>query len=376
MSRRIPGLDGLRAFSAVGVALMHIYVLPIGWIGVQVFYVLSGFLITGILIEAKDNSPSLGALLKRFYYRRSLRILPLYFTYLLFILAASYLFHSAIDQRRALPWLATYTYNIHRVLHPSDRFGLSTHLWSLCIEEQFYLAWPLFVFFLSGKHFRIFAIAVIVLSPFLRASLLLTSRNPTLAAYFLTPYQLDGFAVGAVLSTFSVSQLAALRKPLSAILACTIPFALIWNRHQPWFGLMWLMHEGHGTWIWGYTLINLCAAALVIACICGSPLIPFLEWSPLRYLGRISYGFYVWHAASVILFVHIFHHLHLTNWLSPFGLSLLITFLAFNTLISALSFRFLEQPPMRFRDRFFPEEAKTSDVQPQVATAAPPLADF
>jgi peptidoglycan/LPS O-acetylase OafA/YrhL len=375
MSRRIPGLDGLRAFSAVGVALMHLNVFPIGWIGVQVFYVLSGFLITGILLDAKENSPSLSFLLKRFYYRRSLRILPLYFTYLLFILVASYLLRSASDQRAALPWLATYTYNIHRVLRPSDIFGLSTHLWSLSIEEQFYLAWPLFVFFLSGKHFRIFAIAVIALSPFLRASLLLTSHNPVLAAYFLTPYQLDGFAAGAVLSTFSVPQLAVLRKPLSLVLICTVPLALIWNRHQHWFGLFWLMHGGNATWVWGYTLINLCAAALVIGCIQGSRLIPFLEWSPLRYLGRISYGFYVWHAASVILFLHIFHHLRLTSWSSPLGLSLLITFIAFNTLVSALSFRFLEQPPMRWRDRFFPEGTKSA-VQPPITTVVPPLADF
>jgi peptidoglycan/LPS O-acetylase OafA/YrhL len=359
----IPGLDGLRAFSAVGVALHHLNVFPLGWIGVQVFYVLSGFLITGILIEAKDSSPTLGALLKRFYYRRSLRIFPLYFAYLLFVVAASYLIPNASDQRTSFPWLATYTYNFYRVLHPSSTIGLGTHLWSLSIEEQFYLAWPLFVFFLTGKHFRIFATLVIVLSPLLRASLLLTSRDPALAAYFLTPYQLDGFAAGAVLSTLSVRQLTALRKPFSGFLILYALFvAIIWNRHEHLFGLLWPMHEGYGTWIWGYTLINLCAAALVVGCICRSPLSHLLEWSPIRYLGRISYGFYVWHVASVILFAHLFQYLHLTRWRSPLGLLLLIGFLTFNTLVSALSFRFLEYPFMRFRHRVFAESSLVQAV--------------
>jgi peptidoglycan/LPS O-acetylase OafA/YrhL len=159
MKRRIAGLDGLRALSAVSVGLMHLGVFPAGWMGVQVFYVLSGFLITGILLDAKQDS-SFSTLLKRFYYRRSLRILPLYLIYLSFILAASYLHRESTNQRSLLPSLLTYTYNIHRDLHPLESFGLSSHLWSLSVEEQFYLIWPLFVFFLSKQHFRNFAIAI------------------------------------------------------------------------------------------------------------------------------------------------------------------------------------------------------------------------
>jgi peptidoglycan/LPS O-acetylase OafA/YrhL len=360
MNRRIPGLDGLRAFSAVSVAFLHLGVLPIGWIGVQVFYVLSGFLITGILLSSKDQITSLGSSLKNFYYRRSIRILPLYFAYLLFVLVVSCLSHKFRDQQALLPSLVTYTYNIHRVFHPSETFSLCTQLWSLSIEEQFYLAWPLIVFYMSTKRFRIFAITVIALSPLLRASLVLTSHNPHFTAYLLTPYQLDGFAAGAVLSTLSVPQLTALRRPLAIVLAAAAACALIWNMHQPWFGLLWLMDTGHASWTWGYTLIDLLAAALVIECICGSPLLLVLEWAPLRHLGRVSYGFYVWHVASLLLFAHIFNYLHLTSWSQPLGLLLILGFLAFNTLISTLSFHLLERPAMLLKDRLFQKEPRAT----------------
>lgn len=358
MNRRVPGLDGLRALSAVCVALMHLGVLPIGWIGVQVFYVLSGFLITGILLSSKDEIASLGDRLKHFYARRSLRIFPLYFGYLLFVFVASYLNSGFRDQRALLLSLITYTYNIHHALHPVVAFGICNHLWSLSIEEQFYFGWPLIVFFMPTKRFRIFAMVVIVLSPLLRATLVLTSHNPQVAAYFLTPYQLDGFAAGAVLSTLSTPQLTILRKPFAVVLAAAVACASLWNMHIPWFGLLWLMANGHGSWIWGYTLINLLAAAVIVECICGSPLISILEWTPLRYIGRISYSFYLWHAASVILFMQIFYRLHLTSWLQPGGLLLMLGFFAFNTFIATLSFRLLERPAILLRDRIFQKQPK------------------
>jgi peptidoglycan/LPS O-acetylase OafA/YrhL len=350
MTRRIPGLDGLRALSAICVALMHLNALHQGWMGVQVFYVISGFLITSILLDAKIHTTSIGPLLKRFYYRRSLRIFPLYFTYLLLLLAASYISRTALDQRALIPSLATYTYNIHRVLHSSVGSHLSSHLWSLCIEEQFYLTWPFLVFFLAKRNFRILTIAIIFVSPLLRASLLLTSRNPPLAAYFLTPYQLDGFAAGALLSTFSRSQLSSARKPLTLILVCAAALGLMVDRHQPFFGTVWLMSTGHNTWIWGYTLIDLCAASLVVHCLTGSSLIPFLEWFPLRYVGRISYGFYVWHMLSLLFVARIFHN-SFASLRNPIGVLHIITFLAVNTIVASLSFRFLEQPVMRLQDR-------------------------
>jgi peptidoglycan/LPS O-acetylase OafA/YrhL len=353
LDKRIPGLDGLRALSAVGVAMLHLNIIRAGWIGVQVFYVLSGFLITGILLESKNHSESLSACLKRFYYRRSLRILPLYIVYLILILAASYLLPGAADLRAILPSLVTYTNNFYRVFHPENAIQLSSHLWTLSVEEQFYIAWPLVVFFLSKRHLRAFALTIVAISPLLRASLLFASHNPYTAAYFLTPFQLDSFAAGAFLATLSARRVSSLRPPLLLLVLCATALALIWNRHQPCFGLAWLMSNGHATWVWGYTLINLCAAVLIMECISGSPIISFLEWSPLRYLGRISYGFYIWHIAGVLITGHIFDHLHLVSWHQPLSLLLLAGFFAFTTLISAFTFHFLELPLMRFKDRLF-----------------------
>ena len=113
-----PRLDGLRCFALAGVVLFHWEVFPAGWIGVEIFFVLSGYLITQILLREKDRS-DLRGFLTRFYCRRSLRIFPLYFTYLALLGIAYWVARVPYTLPRAIPWLLTYSVNF-RLAFSSD----------------------------------------------------------------------------------------------------------------------------------------------------------------------------------------------------------------------------------------------------------------
>ncbi|HEV2619749.1 MAG TPA: acyltransferase, partial [Acidobacteriaceae bacterium] len=166
-----PALDGLRAFSFFGVFLWHYLAVPYGWAGVDIFFVLSGFLITGILYDTRDDPFRV----RNFYIRRTLRIFPLYYAVFLAILVVAPRMHWAWSWQ----WLAwpLYLGNFLRFLYPHQntyfeavfanadlvsqaRFGIDLHLghfWTLCIEEQFYLVWPWIVFAIRDRR-RLIAI--------------------------------------------------------------------------------------------------------------------------------------------------------------------------------------------------------------------------
>src|SRR5882672_10627261 len=185
--QHIKALDGVRGIAILLVILFHYGYLGCGWIGVQLFFVLSGYLITSILLQ--ERSQSLGAYLKRFYWRRSLRIFPLYYLYLL-VLLGTYL-ALKIPPAFSDQWiyLFTYTYNVRQVLPNYDGSQLLIHLWSLSVEEQFYLIWPLLVFVFAAHRFRTLLIALVVAVPLLRL----------LAALYLTQLGSPPLYVGTVL---------------------------------------------------------------------------------------------------------------------------------------------------------------------------------
>src|SRR3979409_474403 len=168
--QHIKALDGVRGIAILLVILFHCGYLGCGWVGVQLFFVLSGFLITSILL--KDRGASLSAYLKRFYWRRSLRSFPLYYLYLLVILGAYLLLKIPPAFANQWPYLFTYTYNVRHILPNYDGSQLLIHLWSLSVEEQFYLIWPLLVFVFAARRFKTLLIGIVVAVPLLR---LLTS---------------------------------------------------------------------------------------------------------------------------------------------------------------------------------------------------------
>jgi peptidoglycan/LPS O-acetylase OafA/YrhL len=369
-------LDGLRAVAALMVFCQHyaaskVYIFGWGWTGVDIFFVLSGFLITGILYDSQDRPHRY----RDFYIRRTLRIFPLYYAVWLAILLATPLaqWHWT---RGWLLWPA-YLGNYTRFLFPDhlggpgrfDRlafgplaqgwFGAPTHLyvqhfWSLCLEEQFYLLWPFVVYQVRRRETLIkICVGVIVAEPFLRWIVATTASPRALQLELLyrsLPTRLDALLIGGLIALW-------LRGPerhwLHRARRFLLPGAGLLLGVTYVLAVQLTRHSAHGTptdWrVYGFTLIDLFAAALVVDCIHpGGLLVRALSIQPLRALGRISYGFYVYH--------ELFHDFY--AWvgarLFPAHAFAATTTLGFACTvgIAALSYRFLEQPFLRLKDRF------------------------
>ena len=318
-------LDGLRAVAVMLVLLLHFGYLNGGWIGVQLFFVLSGFLITGVLLA--DRDAPLGAYLRRFYWRRTLRIFPLYYGYLAVLAVAYAAWEVPAGFSDNAPALFTYTYNFTRGsdFHPSPFF---THFWSLAVEEQFYLVWPFLVHALSRR-------ALVGLSAALVALLRVADRvaRPGLVA---------AMAVTGVAAAGLVN-LRALRGAGADLPLGTMGFPLA--------------SVDHGAHVWGYTVLNLAAAALVAAAVGahrGGGIVSGLGWGPLAGLGKISYGVYVLHWPLLVLFNASVRYRPMTvrGALMCAGWSALVCGVAW------LSWRFYESPLLALKSRGWGREIR------------------
>jgi peptidoglycan/LPS O-acetylase OafA/YrhL len=213
----LPPLDGLRGIAVLAVMAFHFSLFSniagsapaisawhsiagIGWIGVDLFFVLSGFLITGILYDAKNSD----GYFRVFYARRALRIFPLYYGVLaLFFIvlpmlapASQAVQDNTIDQ----VWYWTHLANVQVALR-GDWSAISpyvAHFWSLAVEEQFYLVWPVVVLLLSGRQLVRLCAGIMIFSLLLRIYLFATGAS--VAAFVLTPARMDTLAIGAMLA--------------------------------------------------------------------------------------------------------------------------------------------------------------------------------
>ena len=347
----VRSLDGVRGIAVSLVVVFHFGFFSPGWVGVQIFFVLSGYLITGILLREKDRA--LGDYLGRFYWRRSLRIFPLYFIYLT---ACCAMYKSAGEPGSLAsdwPFLVTYTANFGR-LRESDIGPAFVHLWSLAVEEQFYLLWPLLVYFLPLSTFKRLVATLLIVCPIIRLGLFFAfqghdadwvGRN----IYGLPISQFDAFAAGAAIILWRLDRLPSARGWLvaSILLLGFCGFSVLTHDHYFYRSAM-KSSLGYSMYllpcwgfVWGYSLLNL-VAALGIACALQSKL-KFLENTALVRIGVISYGIYVYHVPLGM----IMHHWGLS---SPLDFVLYITLVL---LVSEFSFRFIETPFLRTKDRWF-----------------------
>ena len=377
--RYFPSLDGLRAL-AVGYVFIHHYsagswplagVARWGWTGVQCFFVLSGFLITGILWDSRDTTDRL----RTFYIRRVLRILPLYYGVWFAILLATPL----LRWRWSPPYLLWFLHfgNILRFIHwplaiapastdhviAAGGFVLFTgHLWSLCVEEQFYLVWPWLVYrFTSGRSLIRLTVALICILPVIRGVVYLACRTQhpgfleQQALYRIMPFQVDGFAWGALLALLSRApdRLRLLRKSNWLLLLGLVSIvALLAGRRLIEGNAPSRVDSAFVSTI-GFSLIDFAAFTLILALTREASWISrVFSFAPLRRLGIVSYGFYVFH--------DLFHGVYreTVHWIAPATTRpvLLTALIAFGCtwLLAELSFRIYEKPFLRLKQRWQP----------------------
>lgn len=306
----LPGLDGLRAIAIIGVLLYHAGIdwVPGGFLGVDVFFVLSGFLITSLILEEYDRAGRID--FKRFYIRRARRLLPAVFVLLIAVGIAVLLFYrdalSAFreDALATLLYLNNWWYVVvdQSYFESMGRPPLLKHLWSLSVEEQFYLIWPAVALLLvrrGGRPLvRRVAIFLAVASTAWMAYLAIRGGYPIDAdpsrAYFGTDSHMMGLVIGAALATVWRPGRLSANIPRGAqilvtaigvaMIAVIAGFYLFVGEFTPW------LYRG------GFLALAVFTAVLIAAATHpASPLGALLGIGVLRYLGRRSYGIYLWH---------------------------------------------------------------------------------
>jgi peptidoglycan/LPS O-acetylase OafA/YrhL len=283
-TRRIVQLDGLRAIAVLSVFAQHALKAPL-WIGVDLFFVLSGFLITGILLDRKARKLPY---FSYFYARRARRILP---PYVLLMIVSSLLF--GLGWAKHWPWYAFFATNIGDALGQSGHDSLNV-LWSLAVEEQFYIVWPFVVLLVSERALGFVAAALIVVVPLLRA--VATPWFDTFwPIYYLTPFRMDLLAAGALLAIATRRDAAVLErlKPF-AIAGLIAAFATL-----AWLHLHFPRFRGENTplsnaMLYSISLV-LCTSMVVIALESKGIVKRVLCTPVLVYIGTVSYTIYLIH---------------------------------------------------------------------------------
>jgi peptidoglycan/LPS O-acetylase OafA/YrhL len=314
----VPPLDGLRGVAIALVISFHYFAFPFGGgDGVDLFFVLSGFLITTLLLEERSATGAIS--LGSFYGRRARRLLPA----LLVMLAAFSVIALAKghDPVWDLERFGFYTGNAARAFTLLPPSGLD-HLWSLAEEEQFYLLWPLLLLaFARSRRLLMFTLALTGALILYRAGLAIGGASLN-RLYFGPDTHADGLMMGAALAIILQRR------------SITVPEGLL-----PWivgsFVLAVLIPDVNTGWhIIGLPLFELVCAALIAAAVSGSSLTSALSWPPLVFLGKISYSLYLWHFMLLWAFGSRYEMIALP-----------VTFAC-----AYLSYRFVERP---FRRRRF-----------------------
>jgi peptidoglycan/LPS O-acetylase OafA/YrhL len=340
-SRNIPSLDGLRAVSVLMVIAAHMngslarlipfvpFWIYLGWgsLGVQTFFVISGFLITHLLLKELNASGTIS--LKHFYFRRALRIFPPFYVYMAVALALT-LAGWAAGNLRAFLVAGTYTWN-----YLGGGSELLEHTWSLSLEEQFYLLWPAALLFLGTRKSTRLAVWVILLSPLSR-----------IVTYFLAPYHrpllnamlhtgLDSIMFGCLLAIlWRNPRFNEYVQPLVRGWAAAISAAFVLVLAPVFLGARF---RGSYELVFGFTLNAICLSLILlyVVRVPGSAVGRLLNSAVLRHLGVISYSLYLWQQ----MFTGV-NSVRFFPWSLPAILA-----------CAELSYWLVERPSLRLRDR-------------------------
>jgi peptidoglycan/LPS O-acetylase OafA/YrhL len=344
--RRLPALDGIRGLAVLSIMLFHTGATWFagGGIGVDVFFVLSGFLITGLLLDERGATGRVR--LPAFYARRALRLLPALLLVLAFLLVWSVVGGLGAQQvgelRRGVVFTLVYAANLQTAfLGELPPFSLTAHMWSLAIEEQFYLVWPVVLVLLLRAGLRRRAVLVVVLAAAAASALwrahLWHGPADVLRVYYGPDTRADGLLIGCALALVA-SRARLPRLPVLTVLGGAFLVGQVrLDTHLGSFG-----YEG------GYVLTALAAAAVLVGVVGAPAALParLLGGRPLAAVGTISYGLYLWHW-PVFLILNP-GRLEL-DWFPLQVVRFAVTFA-----VATASYLLLERPALRLRRRFRP----------------------
>jgi peptidoglycan/LPS O-acetylase OafA/YrhL len=366
----IKPLDGIR-FLAVTLVLLDHWSgdkmgFPAGYLGVCLFFVLSGFLITRILLQAKQKDDQKGvrhtASIKRFFIRRTIRIFPLYYLTLLVLFLAD-----VPPIREKIFWLVSYSSNIYMALN-ATWLGSSDHLWSLAVEEQFYLFFPFLIFFLPfGRLPRLFPL-LILFSVALRAYFFYTNAS-WIVSYVLVFTCLDAFGLGAWLAWLQRTKNERAERIFSSVYTLT-------GSLLAYIGLLifekYSQLEPHNELIviWLRLFESIVSVSLIGYVSWGIPknsdafapiLEKFLLFPLFVYIGKVSYGIYIFHNFVYNTYhtpashptARLLHSIHqVLPWFQSSWLFSFFLFYAITLGLATLSWYAFEKPINRWKDTF------------------------
>jgi peptidoglycan/LPS O-acetylase OafA/YrhL len=369
---RISELDGLRGVASLFVLFHHAFSTQLfwAWIWMEMFFVLSGFLITTILLRTDIRQP---IAIRNFLIRRGLRIWPVYYVGLLAAMGiwALYQWHNPSAYPDVIWWKFFFYLQFTEGYSTVDLSYMQNYAqwfrpsWSLAVEEQYYLLWPLLIVMVGGRRALMlaFCVAVIGVCLYMRATghalnLLLTRG--------------DGFALGSALAVlqemtrwrgpaFRSALVLSCRVALLAGLAVILPY--IFMGHATGVVRVYGDIAQYGNWT-----VNVLAAAALFFGVIGlmsnghlRPLQRWMSWRPLTYLGEVSYAVYMFQS---LVFVVIHQLTRSYGELERIGFDLLA--IAISIALGPLSYRFLEQPLNRLK-RYFPVVTRHGTTQDAIS---------
>lgn len=389
----MPVLDGIRGLAVLMVLVFHfigttlvtnsiegviVGVTKYGSYGVELFFVLSGFLITGILYDTRAKS----GYFRNFYMRRALRIFPLYYGVLLLAFVVAPLIPAlrgptldSLVDRQAWAWL--YAVNIYIAWKGEWSFSYIQHFWSLAVEEHFYLFWPLVVFFLVHRPRALMAVclgtAAAALLGRLIASLIGLSWWTT---YVFTPFRLDGLALGAFIAVAArqpggMDRLARALPRVTAAASLLFVGTFPWKRLMPGQDVQFIMVLSAG-------LIQVLLGCLVLWVLTAP------SWTlvsrcfrsrGLMFIGTYSYGLYVYHHFLSYYFTTHRTELVIAGWIGSHTLAVMLQALvgmAASLAIAYLSYEYFEKRFLQMK-RYFeaPRAPEAASQPPQLRSDVP-----
>ena len=347
-------ISDLAAESAESVDSFYRDIMKLSWCGVDAFFVLSGFLITGILLDTREK-PNF---FRNFYARRMIRIFPVYYVFLSIFLGVihplirSYEYENNLDSSQIWYWF--YLENWKWIIQGVFDRGPLIHFWSLVLEEQFYLIYSALIYFLPRRLLSWFLGIVILFAVFFRSCLLLTHPlTHTLAQnIYVNPLcRLDTLAIGSLIALWMRSDRILPRllwiSPILMIMS-SISLSII---HITQGGLDPFNPVVQSI---GFSLLAIFFSSLLILAVAQSEnslLVRCLSWSPLQQLGTISYGFYIYHFPILWMlcdriYEYVGHSFIVGHLATVFFCGVLTLF------VSLVSWYCLEQPILRLKTYF------------------------